>query len=502
MHKLDVAPDVEQGDRLINPGLQTHIAPAETATVEPLKNRLKQFAGPALSILSLALGPIGTQYFYADDAMAMGFRAMALGMIVTSTPFSEPMFAKDTQNLGQDADAPGNIRHTFWTNTLLLGLIPSVIGIPILLNAVKILGAGGLGDSDIAAYHAALPCDLVDLPIQTMLSNYLTLCYQANRVDSASIMIISIEFLSLGLSYALKEMGLEGLAIANLIADLIGICMLAYYEKKSPPAGQSIFNFSTECSETFKQKAKILFEKGGLTWFAELVNQWIGTYTNVRFASVGLQGMLAVLSSACSQITNVLSDIMSRHIAISTGNERIQKIKKMFLWGAVAPYMILTPLAIGLARPLSNLLGGAEGEHQSILELNNAAYVSSSWLGAAFTIAYLSLMDCNLTNIPALIYLLASGLTAGACFALEPVLTGDASSMNANIGGAIATGIASLLLFAYTWKKWDVIVGHEATQEEAIALPKKGCCFSFNFKPTLTVTAPTVTNEYEMIPNE
>ena len=186
---------------------------------------------------------------------------------------------------------------------------------------------------------------------------------------------------------------------------------------------------------------------------AELFNGLIGIYSGNRFSSVGVQGMLGVLAGACGNIAGVTMDIFAPDISENVGQARKDKIKKQFFYGML-PMTAFTIPAILLAEPLSNALGGNLGTMSSAdLKMNVALFMGGALLGNLYEILYQTFMDCGLTNIPALTYMLNNAFNLALCFGVNQMLSGEDVNIVGNIASLGSTLLALACLGGYTYQK-------------------------------------------------
>ena len=475
MQAVDDVNDLENQDNdAIRAPLIPRQAEPEAAGGE---SRLKIVSCSLISSACLAGSAVAEQAILSKYAGPMGFLGMAMGIVPTGSPSINWMYSQDLKNLHTDPAAPGNVRNTFWTY-VLTGSAIGFLSIPLIYYSpavLKLLGAGDLSAEDTAAVRATLNYEWPGLFLDNFINAYLTLLYQSRHVGLATAVVAADTLSGLLITYLAanySDLGLQTYGVSDLSSSLIGLATILYIEKTWPVAKQSIFNFSSLSSESWRDKGKILAKKSGLNWLGELFDGVVSIYAGNRFSSVGVQGMLGVLEGACENVTGVTMDVFAPDISENVGQTRKDKIKKQFLYGML-PMVAFTIPAVLLAEPLSNALGGGLGAISSAdLRMNVALFMGGALLSNLYQILYQTFMDCGITNIPALTYMLSSAFNLALCFGVNQMMSGENVNIVGNIAALGSTLLALTCLGGYSYQKRATLFYDQDQEPEAVGLPE------------------------------
>lgn len=424
---------------------------------------------PFISAGCLAGSAIGKQIIMRNSAELIAFRTLANNLIPQETAVIAPMLSVDILN-----QSPGNLRNTFWVNTLS-AMAMGLLNIGCMHHFADILiwvDFHGLTHADNAALQAAFQFDYANIGLDIFMSSYTSLLFQTRHTGKAAAVIALSEGVSLIATviaqYSL-DAGLSGFTTANLLGTIAGVMLSFYFDRKTPPLGASLFNFSIPASESFWHKFKVLFQLGWPTWLAAFTENTVGTYSSFRFASVGLQGALNVLANACNDITEVVTDTFAPHISETNGNARWLNARAQMAWG-IAPSVTLGIIGTLAAAPLSNAFTNDTATDSSKLYGNVALFMFGNILNNFVDILYSTFIDCARTKTPALLLVISDFVNLGLCFALEAYLSGD-SNLVGNFATMITTlmALAGLGIFAYR-ERTTLFYDHEVGQAEALIL--------------------------------
>ncbi|MDO8953573.1 MAG: hypothetical protein Q7V63_01835 [Gammaproteobacteria bacterium] len=382
---------------------------------------------------------------------------------------------------------PSRIGSIYQVNLLAcLGFV--LLSYPFMASAPAILNASyldlGISDIDMASIQSCLNWNYATSILNAMYVADLLLYFQSRNLASAAISVFLGEILDVAICYLLLRhtgLGLSSSAISDFVASAVALMVSKCIQTGTIPtilkstfpsmAQYELFNFNKESRARWPEIANKLFRSGALPWVASLSENITGAYSNIAFSSIGLQGALSVMQSACNNITGVILLSSSPYIAETDSiPSRKQAITKQFI-GCMLPNLLVLGIGMAIPNQLSSAMGGKSMSSltESQLRANIGLVMTGGLIANLLSVMYETFIDCSNTNWPSIIVIAGAFLSVGLDYAFA---NGVDSSEVGNYSLLMSSLATTLALTTYYCVKDSTYCSRPASTAAVLAFNK------------------------------